>query len=112
LLFLCTYIFYFREGTRQAEMLAFPFAAAREPAKLAMRVLAGYYRKRTICTFCYIRRQGMTLGEIEKLQKDEKTKEEQIRIIRKERGRLLEEIHGKQQLLDRLDYMLHEMKSN
>lgn len=39
----------------------------------------------------------MTLGEIEKLLNEkEKTKEEQIRIIRKERGRLLEEIHGKQ----------------
>lgn len=55
----------------------------------------------------------MTLGEIEKLLNEkEKTKEEQIRIIRKERGRLLEEIHGKQQLLDRLDYMLHEMKKD
>lgn len=55
----------------------------------------------------------MTLGKIEKLLNEkEKTKEEQIRIIRKERGRLLEEIHGKQQLLDRLDYMLHEMKKN
>lgn len=55
----------------------------------------------------------MTLGEIEKLLNEkEKTKEEQIRIIRKERGRLLEEIHGKQQLLDQLDYMLHEMKKN
>lgn len=65
-----------------------------------------------LCFLLYMRRPGMTLGEIEKLQKDEKTKEEQIRIIRKERGRLLEEIHGKQQLLDRLDYMLHEMKKN
>ena len=55
----------------------------------------------------------MTLGEIEKLLNEkEKTREEQIRIIRKVRGRLLEEIHGKQQLLDRLDYMLHEMKKN
>ncbi|WP_314724569.1 hypothetical protein [Enterocloster bolteae] len=55
----------------------------------------------------------MTLGEIEKLLNEkEKTKEERIRIIRKERGRLLEEIHGKQQQLDRLDYMLHEMKKN
>ena len=33
--------FFLREGTRQAEMLAFPFAAAREPAKLAERVLSG-----------------------------------------------------------------------
>ena len=34
--------YYLREGTRQAEMLAFPFAAAREPAKLAKRVLSGF----------------------------------------------------------------------
>lgn len=55
----------------------------------------------------------MTLGEIEKLLNEkEKPKEEQIRIIRKERGLLLEEIHRKQQLLDQLDYMLHEMKKN
>lgn len=53
----------------------------------------------------------MTFEEIEKLLNEkEKTTEEQIRIIRKERSRLLEEIHGKQQLLDRLDYMLYEMK--
>ena len=55
----------------------------------------------------------MTLGEIEKLLKEkEKTKEEKIRIIRKERGLLLEEIHGKQQLLDQLDYMLHELQKD
>lgn len=53
----------------------------------------------------------MTLGEIEKLLNEkDKTKEEQVRILRKERGRLLEEIHEKQQLLDRLDYMLYEIK--
>ena len=35
----CIYsIFFLREGTRQAEMLAFPFAAAREREKLAERV--------------------------------------------------------------------------
>ena len=76
-----------------------------------------------LCTyiFCYcgytfsaiLRRPEMTLGEIEKLLNEKgKTKEEQIRIIRKERGCLLEEIHRKQQLLDRLDYMLYEMKKN
>lgn len=53
----------------------------------------------------------MTLGEIEKLLNEkDKTKEKQVRILRKERGRLLEEIHEKQQLLDRLDYMLYEIK--
>ena len=52
---------YLREGTRQAEMLAFPFAAAREPAKLAKRVLSGFelivklhnYRKESHCKLCW-----------------------------------------------------------
>lgn len=53
----------------------------------------------------------MTLEEITKqLEKNGNTKEEQIRIIRKNRAQLLDEIHGKQQLLDRLDYMLYQLK--
>lgn len=53
----------------------------------------------------------MTLGEITKqVEKNGNTKEEQIRILRKNRAQLLEEIHGKQQLLDQLDYMLYQMK--
>lgn len=53
----------------------------------------------------------MTLEEITKLvNENEKTKEEQIRILRKSRAQLLDEIHDKQQLLDQLDYMLYEMK--
>ena len=53
----------------------------------------------------------MTLEEVtEQLKKNGNTKEEQIRIIRKSRAQLLDEIHGKQQLLDRLDYMLYQMK--
>ena len=43
---------------------------------------------------------------------DDKTgsKEEQIRILRKQRYRLLDEIHNKQQILDELDYMIMEIK--
>lgn len=53
----------------------------------------------------------MTLEEVTRqLEKHGNTKEEQIRIIRKSRAQLLDEIHGKQQLLDRLDYMLYQMK--
>ena len=37
-------------------------------------------------------------------------KEEQIRILRKQRYRLLEEIHCKQQSLDELDYMIDRIK--
>jgi hypothetical protein len=55
----------------------------------------------------------MTLEEITKLAKVHgKTKEEQIRILRKSRSQLLDEIHSKQQLLDQLDYMLHEIKKD
>ena len=53
----------------------------------------------------------MTLGEITKqIEENGRTREEKIRILRKNRAQLLEEIHGKQQLLDQLDYMLYEMK--
>lgn len=53
----------------------------------------------------------MTLEEITKMVKENgKTKEEQIRILRKNRLQLLDEIHSKQQLLDQLDYMIHEVR--
>ena len=53
----------------------------------------------------------MTLEEITSLVKEYgKTKEEQIRILRKSRSQLLDEIHSKQQLLDQLDYMIHEVR--
>jgi uncharacterized protein YdcH (DUF465 family) len=55
----------------------------------------------------------MILEEITKLVKENgKTKEEQIRILRKSRLQLLDEIHSKQQLLDQLDYMIHEIKKD
>ncbi len=55
----------------------------------------------------------MTLAEIEKLLDEQRiTKEEKIRIIRKARCQLLEEIHCKQQLLDQLDYLLYEIKKD
>lgn len=55
----------------------------------------------------------MTLEEItQQVKKDGKTKEEQIRIIRKYRLQLLDEIHSKQQLLDQLDYMIYKIRKN
>lgn len=39
------------------------------------------------------------------------SKEEQIKILRKQRCRLLEDIHDKQQTLDELDYMIRETKN-
>lgn len=55
----------------------------------------------------------MTLEEVTRqVKKCGKTKEEQIRILRKSRLQLLDEIHSKQQLLDQLDYMIHEIKKD
>lgn len=51
----------------------------------------------------------MTIEEIED-QIREKSREEQIRCLRKIRCQLLEQIHRKQQLLDQVDYLLYEMK--
>ncbi len=54
----------------------------------------------------------MKISELETLLADPgKTKQERQRIIKMERCRLLEDIHDKQQKLDRLDYMLHELKN-
>lgn len=44
------------------------------------------------------------------LRKKTADKEEQIRILRKQRCELVEEIHHKQQCLDRLDYMVDEIR--
>lgn len=38
------------------------------------------------------------------------TTSEQVKLLRKCRYQLLEEIHGKQQCLDQLDYYIHEIK--
>ncbi|NBH85113.1 hypothetical protein D7X88_17350 [bacterium C-53] len=55
----------------------------------------------------------MTLEEVTRqVKKCGKTKEDQIRILRKSRLQLLNEIHSKQQLLDQLDYMIHEIKKD
>ncbi|MBD5080877.1 MAG: MerR family transcriptional regulator [Ruminococcaceae bacterium] len=39
------------------------------------------------------------------------SKDEQIRLLKKQRCRLLEEIHEKQQSLDELDFMISEAKN-
>ncbi len=55
----------------------------------------------------------MTLEEVTRqVKKCGKTKEDQIRILRKNRLQLLDEIHSKQQLLDQLDYIIYEIKKD
>ena len=57
---------------------------------------------------------GMGVDVLQKylqlLRKRTAGKTEQIRILRKQRCELMEEIHRKQQCLDRLDYMVGEIR--
>lgn len=41
---------------------------------------------------------------------DDADKKEKIRLLRKQRCQLLDEIHGKQQSLDELDYMIEKIR--
>lgn len=61
-----------------------------------------------------LQQAGMDMENLRKyaflLQDGKNTETAQIRILRKCRYQLLEEIHGKQQLLDRLDYLIQEKR--
>ncbi len=61
-------------------------------------------------------KSGMDMRELKEylylLDEKADSEEEQIRILRKQRYKLLDEIHGKQQSLDELDYMIRETKKN
>lgn len=52
---------------------------------------------------------GLGKEEIDEISKCE-DRERQIQMLRKCRYRLLDEIHGKQQALDKIDYMISKMK--
>lgn len=63
---------------------------------------------------CSLQKAGMDLASLKRfvnlLEKGASTKEEQIRILRKCRFQLMDEIHGKQQSVDHLDYLIYEIK--
>ena len=60
-----------------------------------------------------MKRAGMELEELKKLCDLQRSGccEAKIRLLRKCRCRLLEQIHQKQQALDRLDYLIYRMKN-
>lgn len=64
--------------------------------------------------FRFLLDAGMDIATLKQLVQLMKTKadtvSEQVRILRKCRYQLLEEIHGKQQCLDQLDYYIHEIR--
>ena len=68
---------------------------------------------RKAAQLCALQRAGMELEELKKLCDLQRSGccEAKIRLLRKCRCRLLEEIHQKQQALDRLDYLIYRMKN-
>lgn len=51
----------------------------------------------------------MKLEEIKKaLNLEDGESEEQVRTLRKKRGALLSDIHNRQQILDKIDYILYK----
>lgn len=68
---------------------------------------------RKAAQLCALQRAGMELEELKKLCDLQRSGccEVKIRLLRKCRCRLLEQIHQKQQALDRLDYLIYRMKN-
>ena len=68
---------------------------------------------RKAAQLCALQRAGMELEELKKLCDLQRSGccEAKIRLLRKCRCRLLEQIHQKQQALDRLDYLIYRMKN-
>ena len=53
----------------------------------------------------------MKLEEIKKaLNLEDGESEEQVRTLRKKRGALLSDIHNRQQILDKIDYILYKQE--
>lgn len=69
-----------------------------------------------ICLINFLLRSGMAMDELKSYlhlhDKRPESRAEQIRMLRKQRCILLEEIHDKQRILDELDYMIREIKTD
>ena len=58
-------------------------------------------------------RLGLGVGELrqmKELMEGSRTEENQLRLLKKWRFQMLDEIHGKQQSLDRLDYVIYKIR--
>ena len=69
---------------------------------------------RRAAQLCVLQRAGMEREELKKLcalHRSGACCDAQIRLLRKCRCRLLEQIHCQQQALDRLDYLIYELKN-
>ena len=65
--------------------------------------------------FRFLLKSGMDIETLRRLitlmENKVDTTSEQVKILRKCRYQLLEEIHGKQQCLDQLDFFIHEIQN-
>ncbi len=53
----------------------------------------------------------MTITQItEMVETGGKTSKEKMMLLKRIRADLLEDLHGRQQVLDQVDYMIHELK--
>ncbi len=57
-----------------------------------------------------LRGAGFTESEIQGILSSP-TAEDRVRRLRRGRGRLLEDIHSRQQALDRLDYLIYQVRN-
>ena len=52
---------------------------------------------------------GLTKQELQEILSST-SNTERIRLLRQGRGRILEELHDKQQALDKVDYFIHQLR--
>ena len=57
----------------------------------------------------YLTGIGLTKQEIQEVLSSTSSVE-QIRLLRQGQGRILEELHDKQQALDKVDYFIHQLR--
>ena len=63
-----------------------------------------------LITAADLRGTGLTESEIQSVLSSP-VAEDQVRRLRRSRGRLLEDIHSRQQALDRLDYLIYQVRN-
>ncbi|MCC8076022.1 MAG: hypothetical protein LIO95_08810 [Clostridiales bacterium] len=54
----------------------------------------------------------MTMTELTALmESDQKTTEEKLRLLKKVRVNLMDELHGRQQQVDQVDYLIYQLQA-
>ncbi|MCD8353561.1 MAG: hypothetical protein LUC47_04545 [Clostridiales bacterium] len=54
----------------------------------------------------------MTMTELTALmESDQKTTEEKLRLLKKVRANLMDELHGRQQQVDQVDYLIYQLQA-